>query len=167
MLFCTSLSRRIRCGCFQVKTVKMQAHPFCFLSPGTTFHIWFQNSISGSVKLLQKDGKPATAATGIPYKNIVIGVPKERWVNERRWVVDDLLYKRYLTKTSYCYIRLLSNKHIQILAIFFESSMNGHNIVVREFTITVGCKDYRSLNGLLAFIWVNDCLQSILTEFQY
>lgn len=42
---------------------------------------------SGSVKLLQKDGKPATAVTGIPYTNLVIGVPKERWVNERRVAV--------------------------------------------------------------------------------
>ncbi|XP_058814012.1 NAD(P) transhydrogenase, mitochondrial-like [Topomyia yanbarensis] len=42
---------------------------------------------SGTVKLLQKDGKPATAVTGIPYKNLVIGVPKERWVNERRVAV--------------------------------------------------------------------------------
>lgn len=39
---------------------------------------------SGSVKLLQKDGKPATAVKGIPYKNLVIGVPKERWTNEKR-----------------------------------------------------------------------------------
>lgn len=44
---------------------------------------------TGSVKLLQKDGKPATAVTGIPYKNLVIGVPKERWVNERRYVLSD------------------------------------------------------------------------------
>ncbi|XP_055377553.1 NAD(P) transhydrogenase, mitochondrial-like [Condylostylus longicornis] len=39
---------------------------------------------SGSVKILQKDGKPVEAVKGIPYKNLVIGVPKERWTNERR-----------------------------------------------------------------------------------
>ncbi|XP_050068389.1 NAD(P) transhydrogenase, mitochondrial-like [Anopheles maculipalpis] len=39
---------------------------------------------SGSVKLLQKDGKPATAVKGVPYQNLVIGVPKERWANEKR-----------------------------------------------------------------------------------
>lgn len=43
--------------------------------------------LSGSVRLLQKDGKPAALVTGIPYKNIVIGVPKERWTNERRVAV--------------------------------------------------------------------------------
>lgn len=39
---------------------------------------------SGSVKLLQKDGKPVEAVKGIPYKNLTIGIPKERWQNERR-----------------------------------------------------------------------------------
>lgn len=39
---------------------------------------------SGSVKLLQKDGKPVEVVKGIPYKNLTIGVPKERWQNERR-----------------------------------------------------------------------------------
>ncbi|XP_059619909.1 NAD(P) transhydrogenase, mitochondrial-like [Phlebotomus argentipes] len=39
---------------------------------------------SGSVKLLQKDGKPVEAVKGIAYKNLTIGCPKERWNNERR-----------------------------------------------------------------------------------
>lgn len=39
---------------------------------------------SGSVKLLQKDGKPVEAIKGISYKNLTIGCPKERWNNERR-----------------------------------------------------------------------------------
>ena len=39
---------------------------------------------SGSVKLLSKDGKPVEAIKGIPYKNLTIGVPKEKWVNEKR-----------------------------------------------------------------------------------
>lgn len=39
---------------------------------------------SNSVKLLQKDGKPVEAIKGISYKNLTIGVPKERWQNERR-----------------------------------------------------------------------------------
>lgn len=39
---------------------------------------------SGSVKLLNKDGKPVEAIKGIPYKNLTIGVPKEKWVNEKR-----------------------------------------------------------------------------------
>uniref|UniRef100_A0A6B2EGJ3 NAD(P) transhydrogenase, mitochondrial n=1 Tax=Phlebotomus kandelakii TaxID=1109342 RepID=A0A6B2EGJ3_9DIPT len=39
---------------------------------------------SGSVKLLQKDGKPVEAIKGIAYKNLTIGCPKERWNNERR-----------------------------------------------------------------------------------
>lgn len=39
---------------------------------------------TGSVKLLQKDGQPLEAVKGIPYKNLIIGVPKERWQNERR-----------------------------------------------------------------------------------
>ncbi|GAB0093708.1 NAD(P) transhydrogenase, mitochondrial [Sergentomyia squamirostris] len=39
---------------------------------------------SGSVKLLQKDGKPVEAIRGIAYKNLTIGCPKERWNNERR-----------------------------------------------------------------------------------
>uniref|UniRef100_A0A1B0CS25 NAD(P) transhydrogenase, mitochondrial n=2 Tax=Lutzomyia longipalpis TaxID=7200 RepID=A0A1B0CS25_LUTLO len=39
---------------------------------------------SGSVKLLQKDGKPVEAIKGIEYKNLTIGCPKERWNNERR-----------------------------------------------------------------------------------
>lgn len=39
---------------------------------------------SGTVKLLRADGKPLEAIKGIPYKNITIGVPKEKWVNEKR-----------------------------------------------------------------------------------
>lgn len=39
---------------------------------------------SGTVKLLSKDGKPVEAIRGIPYKNLTIGVPKEKWVNEKR-----------------------------------------------------------------------------------
>jgi NAD(P) transhydrogenase len=39
---------------------------------------------SGSVKILQKDGKPVEAIKGIAYKNLTIGVPKEKWTNERR-----------------------------------------------------------------------------------
>ncbi|XP_053699405.1 NAD(P) transhydrogenase, mitochondrial-like [Sabethes cyaneus] len=42
---------------------------------------------SCSARILQKDGKPAIAVVGIPYKNMVIGVPKERWTNERRVAV--------------------------------------------------------------------------------
>lgn len=38
---------------------------------------------SGS-KLLCKDGKPVEAVKGIPYKNLTIGVPKEKWANEKR-----------------------------------------------------------------------------------
>jgi len=39
---------------------------------------------SGSVKLFNKDGKPVEAIKGIPYKNLTIGVPKEKWINEKR-----------------------------------------------------------------------------------
>uniref|UniRef100_U5ESM1 NAD(P) transhydrogenase, mitochondrial n=1 Tax=Corethrella appendiculata TaxID=1370023 RepID=U5ESM1_9DIPT len=39
---------------------------------------------TGSVRLIQKDGKPVQAVKGIPYKNLTIGVPKEKWTNERR-----------------------------------------------------------------------------------
>lgn len=39
---------------------------------------------SNTVKLLSKDGKPVEAIRGIPYKNLTIGVPKEKWVNEKR-----------------------------------------------------------------------------------
>ncbi|XP_063700559.1 NAD(P) transhydrogenase, mitochondrial-like [Culicoides brevitarsis] len=39
---------------------------------------------SKSVRILQKDGKPVEVIKGIPYKNLTIGVPKERWQNERR-----------------------------------------------------------------------------------
>lgn len=39
---------------------------------------------SRSVKVFNKDGKPVEAVKGIPYKNLTIGVPKERWVNEKR-----------------------------------------------------------------------------------
>lgn len=39
---------------------------------------------SGTVKLLNKDGKPVEAIRGIPYKKLTIGVPKERWANEKR-----------------------------------------------------------------------------------
>jgi len=42
---------------------------------------------SGTVKILQKDGKPVEAIKGIPYKNLSIGVPKEKFKNERRVAV--------------------------------------------------------------------------------
>ncbi|XP_055623090.1 NAD(P) transhydrogenase, mitochondrial-like [Toxorhynchites rutilus septentrionalis] len=42
---------------------------------------------SGNARYLQKDGKPAAVATGIPYEKLFIGVPKERWANERRVAV--------------------------------------------------------------------------------
>lgn len=38
----------------------------------------------GSVKLLQKDGKPVEAVKGIPYNKLKIGIAKEKWTNERR-----------------------------------------------------------------------------------
>lgn len=40
--------------------------------------------LSGNVKLFCKDGKPVEAIKGIPYKNLTIGVPKEKWLNEKR-----------------------------------------------------------------------------------
>lgn len=40
---------------------------------------------SGS-RILQKDGKPVEAIKGIEYTNLTIGVPKEKWTNERRLV---------------------------------------------------------------------------------
>jgi NAD(P) transhydrogenase len=43
---------------------------------------------SKSVKLLQKDGKPVEAIKGVPYKNLTIGVPKEKWANEKRVAVS-------------------------------------------------------------------------------
>lgn len=43
---------------------------------------------SGSAKLLQKDGKPVEVIKGIPYKNLTIGVPKERWQGERRVAIS-------------------------------------------------------------------------------
>ncbi|XP_055532528.1 NAD(P) transhydrogenase, mitochondrial-like [Wyeomyia smithii] len=42
---------------------------------------------SYSVRVTQKDSKTASAAVGIPYKNLIVGVPKERWINERRVAV--------------------------------------------------------------------------------
>jgi NAD(P) transhydrogenase len=33
---------------------------------------------------LNKDGKPIEAIRGIPYNNLTIGVPKEKWLNEKR-----------------------------------------------------------------------------------
>lgn len=39
---------------------------------------------TNSIKILQKDGKPLEAIKGISYKNLTIGVPKERWQNEKR-----------------------------------------------------------------------------------
>lgn len=43
---------------------------------------------SGSAKRFQKDGKPVEVVKGIPYKNLTIGVPKERWQNERRVAIS-------------------------------------------------------------------------------
>lgn len=41
---------------------------------------------TGSVRLLEKSaGKPVEAIKGVPYKNLTIGVPKEKWTNERRY----------------------------------------------------------------------------------
>lgn len=39
---------------------------------------------SGTARLFQKDTKPAAVVKGISYQNLKIGVPKEKWVNERR-----------------------------------------------------------------------------------
>lgn len=39
---------------------------------------------TNSVKLLQKDGKPVEVIKGVSYKNLTIGVPKEKWQNEKR-----------------------------------------------------------------------------------
>lgn len=39
---------------------------------------------SGSRRLLEKDGKPVDVIKGISYKKLTIGVPKEKWTNERR-----------------------------------------------------------------------------------
>ena len=36
---------------------------------------------------LRKDAKPAEPIKGIPYKNLTIGVPKEVWTNERRYLM--------------------------------------------------------------------------------
>lgn len=40
---------------------------------------------SRSVRLLNQDGKPVEVIRGVPYKNLTIGVPKERWINEKRY----------------------------------------------------------------------------------
>ncbi|CAO1419810.1 unnamed protein product [Diamesa serratosioi] len=39
---------------------------------------------SRSVRLLNQDGKPVEVIRGVSYKNLTIGVPKERWINEKR-----------------------------------------------------------------------------------
>lgn len=41
---------------------------------------------SGSLRLFNKDGKPVEAIKGVPYKNLTIGVPKEKWTNEKRYL---------------------------------------------------------------------------------
>lgn len=55
---------------------------------------------SGTVKLLQKDGKPVEAIKGVPYKNLTIGVPKERWQNERRVAITPAVVQT-LTKKGF------------------------------------------------------------------
>lgn len=39
---------------------------------------------TNSVRLLEKDAKPVEAIKGVSYKNLTIGVPKEKWQNEKR-----------------------------------------------------------------------------------
>lgn len=46
---------------------------------------------SGSVRFAQKDGKPVEVVKGIPYKNLSIGIPKERWQNERRVAITPVV----------------------------------------------------------------------------
>lgn len=53
---------------------------------------------SGTVKILQKDGKPVEAIRGIPYKNLSIGVPKERFQNERRVAVTPVVAGAFVKK---------------------------------------------------------------------
>lgn len=43
--------------------------------------------LSDTARLFQKDAKPAAVIKGVPYNNLKIGVPKEKWVNERRVAV--------------------------------------------------------------------------------
>lgn len=37
-----------------------------------------------SARYLEKDAKPVEVIKGISYKNLTIGVPKEKWLNEKR-----------------------------------------------------------------------------------
>ena len=39
---------------------------------------------SATIKLLQADNKPVEVVNGVPYSQLTIGVPKERWLNEKR-----------------------------------------------------------------------------------
>lgn len=40
---------------------------------------------TNSLRVLEKEAsKPAQAIKGVSYKNLTIGVPKEKWLNEKR-----------------------------------------------------------------------------------
>jgi H+-translocating NAD(P) transhydrogenase len=53
---------------------------------------------SNSVKLLQTNGKPVEAVKGVAYKNLTIGVPKEKWANEKRVAVTPVVAAAFVKK---------------------------------------------------------------------
>lgn len=46
---------------------------------------------STTIKLFQADGKPVEAVNGVAYKDLTIGVPKERWLNEKRVAITPVV----------------------------------------------------------------------------
>lgn len=44
----------------------------------------------GSAILCEQNAKPSESIKGIPYKNLKIGVGKEKWTDERRYVTYTL-----------------------------------------------------------------------------
>lgn len=48
----------------------------------------FPNVTLGSSSLFEKSAKPSESIKGIPYKQLKIGVGKEKWTDEKRCVTE-------------------------------------------------------------------------------
>lgn len=76
----------------------------------------------GSTAVLEKNAKASEAIAGIPYKNLKIGVGKEKWTNEKRFVWDHGLIK---TMAKLIFIQLRENLqllpwNVLLLSMFFS-----------------------------------------------
>lgn len=122
--------------------------------------------LSCSARFSQKDCKTPTVSAGVPYKNLVIGVPKERWSNERRVAVTPTVTASLVKKGFNVNIEAGAGLEAKFRDNEYVSA--GAKIVNKEqaFQSDIILKVRQPMDNEIAAIKANSTLISFLYPYQ-